>query len=102
MPSCWHSRSIEYSSRSSGSSASPLLAASSFRLATITRNYAHLPNAYRALQLIKESINDDGWLLNTVDPETFSTPSQPGTYSPEGQAFVLLLHAAFRDFTEQY
>ena len=62
----------------------------------------HIPNADRALQVIHDSINEDGWLLNTVDPETFSTPSLPGSYSPEGQAFVLLLHSAWRDFAESF
>ena len=59
----------------------------------------HIPNADRALQVIHDSINEDGWLLNTVDPETFSTPSLPGSYSPEGQAFVVEMYAAWRDWS---
>ncbi|TBU33264.1 Six-hairpin glycosidase-like protein [Dichomitus squalens] len=83
------------------SASTALLGAVSFRLATVNeRGHAHIPNAYRALQVIKASVNEGGWLLNTVDPETFDTPSLPGSYSPEGQAFVLLLHAAWRDFEE--
>ena len=58
----------------------------------------HIPNADRALQVIHDSINEDGWLLNTVDPETFSTPSLPGSYSPEGQAFVIQMYAAWKDW----
>ncbi|KAI1796305.1 Six-hairpin glycosidase-like protein [Ganoderma leucocontextum] len=80
------------------SSSTALLGAVSFRLATITRNSLHIPSAHRALKVIKQSVNEDGWLLNTVDPFTFNTTSLPGQYSPEGQAFVLLLHSAWRDF----
>nr|VWP00542.1 Avirulence protein A [Ganoderma boninense] len=79
-------------------SSTALLGAVSFRLATITGNSVHIPSANRALKVIKQSVNEDGWLLNTVDPETFNTTSLPGQYSPEGQAFVLLLHSAWRDF----
>ena len=84
------------------SSSTALLGAVSFRYAQLTGDYSHLPNAYRALQLVRASVNADGWLLNTVDPMTFNTPSQPGTYSPEGQAFVLLLQAAWRDFESSW
>ncbi len=70
------------------------MAASTFRLASITGIDTHISEATRALQLIRDSIDDQGWLLNTVDPETFSSPSPPGQHSPEGQSFVLLLEAA--------
>ena len=80
------------------SSSTALLAASSYRLAVITGDATHIPAASKAFDLIKASLTDDGWLLNTVDPETFDTPSVAGSYSPEGQAFVLLLQAAWRDF----
>ncbi|KAH9049232.1 Six-hairpin glycosidase-like protein [Lactarius deliciosus] len=76
------------------SSSTALLAASTFRWASITRNNTHIPAATRALRLIRANIDDQGWLLDTVDPETFSTPSLPGAHSPEGQSFVLLLEAA--------
>ncbi|KAH9059334.1 Six-hairpin glycosidase [Lactarius vividus] len=76
------------------SSSTALLAASTFRWASITRNNTHIPAATRALRLIRTNVDDQGWLLDTVDPETFSTPSLPGAHSPEGQSFVLLLEAA--------
>ncbi len=79
-------------------SSTALLGAVSIRYTQLTGDLAHLPNAYRALKLVKASVNADGWLLGTVDPLAFNTPSAPGKYSPEGQAFVLLLHAAWRDF----
>ena len=55
----------------------------------------HDAAALRALDLAFSSIDEDGWLLNTVDPEDWTTPSPDGSYSPEGQSFVLLLAAAW-------
>ncbi|KAH9963396.1 Six-hairpin glycosidase [Lactifluus volemus] len=75
-------------------SSTALLAASTFRYASITGDDTYIPAAIRALELIRCSIDDQGWLGGTVDPETFSSPSPPGQHSPEGQSFVLLLEAA--------
>jgi len=47
-----------------------------------------------AMTLVQNSISETGYLLNTVNPETFSSPAVPPVYSPEGQSFVLLLEAA--------
>ncbi|TCD67698.1 hypothetical protein EIP91_012064 [Steccherinum ochraceum] len=80
------------------SSSTAILAASTYRLAVITNNHTLIPFADRALQLIKNSIDQDGWLLNTVDPLTFNTPSLPGAHSPEGQTFTILLHTAREDY----
>ncbi|KAF5311320.1 hypothetical protein D9611_012546 [Ephemerocybe angulata] len=38
---------------------------------------------------------EDGWLTPTVNPNDYSIQ---GTHSPEGQAFVVMLHAARRDW----
>jgi len=54
--------------------------------------------ANNALTLVNSSIDADGWLENTADPYTFSAASAPGVHSPEGQAFVLLLYSAWRDY----
>ncbi|KAJ2915034.1 hypothetical protein MD484_g5402, partial [Candolleomyces efflorescens] len=70
-----------------------LLAAVTYRLATITHDFKSIPAANRALVLIQDSINANGWLENTVDPIKFHALNPKGTYSPEGQAFVLLLYA---------
>jgi hypothetical protein len=75
-------------------SSTALLAASTFRYAHITGDNTHIPAAINALTLVRSSIDSQGWLQNTVDPESFSTPSGPGEHSPEGQSFVLLLEAA--------
>jgi hypothetical protein len=58
----------------------------------------HIPAAICALQLIRNSVDMDGWLQNTVDPLQFSVPSGPDQHSPEGQSFVLLLEAAVCDW----
>lgn len=79
-------------------SSTALLASSTYRLAALTDNSTHIPAANLALNLIESSVDSDGWLLNTVDPYTFSVPSAPGVHSPEGQAFVLLLQSAWRDY----
>ena len=75
-------------------SSTTLLAASTFRFACITGDTTHIPAAIAALLLVRESVDSQGWLQNTVDPLSFSTPSPPGVHSPEGQSFVLLLQAA--------
>ena len=80
------------------SSSTALLAAVTYRMATFTKDTSMIPFANSALTVINGSIDSDGWVLNTVDPLTFNTPSAPGKHSPEGQAFVVLLHAAWRNY----
>ena len=89
---------IDDSTTFADSSSTALLAAVTYRYAALTGDVSLVPAANRALNLIRLSVDTDGWLHQTVDPETFDTPSLPGQFSPEGQAFVLLLHAAWRDF----
>ncbi len=84
------------------SSSTALLGAVTYRMAALTGDLTHVSSADDAFSVIKASLTDDGWLLNTVDPLTFNTPSVPGSYSPEGQAFVLLLHSAWRDYTAAF
>lgn len=67
-------------------------------MAVITGDSTLIPFADKALVLIKESVDENGWLRNTVNPYTFTTASTPEENSPEGQAFVLLLQAAWRDW----
>ena len=40
----------------------------------------------------------DGWLTPVVDPYDFSDQGQT---SPEGQAFILAMHAAWRDWVQE-
>jgi len=80
------------------SSSTALLAATSFRYSVFTSNSKHDAAAIRAMDLVFNSVNEGGWLLNTVDPETVVSRSQDGTHSPEGQSFVLLLAAAWAGY----
>ncbi|KAG2013357.1 glycosyl hydrolase family 88 [Coprinopsis cinerea AmutBmut pab1-1] len=80
--------------------ATALLAASTYRYALFTGDIEFIPAADRAFRLVGDNINEAGWLENTVNPITFHTRLERGEYSPEGQTFVLLLHAAWRAFTE--
>jgi hypothetical protein len=61
----------------------------------ITGDGKHDAAAIRALDLVSDSLDEDGWLLNTVNPYSYTERSQPGVHSPEGQSFVLLLAAAW-------
>ncbi len=74
------------------------MAAVTYRMAVYTNDTSLIPYADKALQVIVDSIDEDGWLQNTVDPYTFTTATVEGGYSPEGQAFVVLLDAAHRDW----
>ncbi|CAE6450161.1 unnamed protein product [Rhizoctonia solani] len=84
------------------SASTALLAAATYRLAThlhSTGSKVDLSNslaaASRARTLVSRSLDADGWLLNVVDPWNFPIR---GTRSAEGQAFVLSLEAAYRDY----
>ncbi|THV05421.1 Six-hairpin glycosidase [Dendrothele bispora CBS 962.96] len=79
------------------SAGTALLAYVTYRMANYTGNGALIPYANKALRLVEDSIDSEGWLRNTVNPYTFNTPSTLEVPSPEGQAFVLLLHSAWRD-----
>ncbi|KAF8598757.1 Six-hairpin glycosidase [Ceratobasidium sp. AG-I] len=56
---------------------------------------AALSAASKARTLVSRSIDPNGWLVNVVDPWNY--PLQ-GNRSAEGQAFVLSLEAAYRDY----
>ncbi|KAK0242478.1 glycoside hydrolase family 105 protein [Armillaria nabsnona] len=80
------------------SSSTALLAAVTYRMAAYNNDTSLIPNADKAFELIKGNIDDEGWLQGTVDPYTFTTATAVDGYSPEGQAFVILLAAAWRDY----
>ena len=81
------------------SSSTALLAATTFRYSKLANDGKHDTAAMEAFDLVLNSIDQDGWLLNTVDPIIWGSPSQDGSYSPEGQSFVLLLAAAWAAYT---
>ena len=68
-------------------------------MAILTQDTSNVDAADKAFSYIQTQIDSNGWLANTVDPLTFKTPSASGSHSPEGQAFVLLLQAAYRDYS---
>jgi hypothetical protein len=78
--------------------ATALLAATTFRYSLLTNDGKHDAAAMLALSLVWQSIDQNGWLLNTVNPESWTQPTQNGAHSPEGQSFVLLLAAAWAVF----
>ncbi|KAH9906085.1 Six-hairpin glycosidase [Epithele typhae] len=73
-----------------------LLAASSYRYATLTGKFDHIAAASKAFDLIKASLTDDGWLLGTTDPLTFSAPSKAGTFSPKARHSSPVIACALR------
>lgn len=77
-----------------------LLASVTYRMAAFTNDTSQIPAANKALKLIKNSIDADGWLQDTVNPYTFHTPTEQGSHSPESQAFVLLLHSAHKAWND--
>lgn len=77
------------------SSSTALYAATTYRLAVQTGDCSMIPNAEKAFNYTATQIASDGTLQNVVNPESWDVT---GTQSPEGQAFVLLLQAAWRDY----
>jgi hypothetical protein len=71
-------------------------------MAALTNDTTHLASANNALRFVSNNIDSNGWLQNTVDPYTFMSPTNAsaGAVSPEGQAFVILMHAAWRDYVQ--
>jgi hypothetical protein len=68
-------------------------------MAALTNDKTHLASANNALSFVSQNIDANGWLQNTVNPYSFWTPTAANGHSAEGQAFVLLMHAAWRDYT---
>lgn len=76
------------------------MAASVYRIAVLQKQYTHIPNAERARKSLFAAdgshIDSDGWLSPVVNPTDFSSQ---GEHSPEGEAFILLLQSAYRDWS---
>jgi rhamnogalacturonyl hydrolase YesR len=82
------------------SSGTALIAAATFRLASIVRYVdpsvqVNVPAAEKARRYIVSHVDSDGWLQGVVDPLDWF---QVGSKSPEGQAFVLMMYSAYRDW----
>lgn len=78
----------------SDSSATALLAAVTYRMAISTGVPLYIDHANNATTLVFDSIDGDGWLLNTVAQFTLGGH----TSSSSAQTFVLLLQSAYRDY----
>jgi hypothetical protein len=70
-----------------------LMAATTHRLAISKNDGSWLSSANRAIKALKQTVASSGRLQNMVDPMTLHQPP-PHEHTPEGQAYVLLLHAA--------
>lgn len=87
---------IDNSSTFEDTAGSTLLAASAYRLATLNLTTAHVGFANQIHSTVAaRHINSTGYLTGAVDPLNFG---KQGTYSPEGQAFVLLMQAAYKEY----
>ncbi len=95
-----------YSSFNDASSTA-LIASATYRLALLTNIHAHLPDAERSRKGLSASSDSNGslahftndmWLTPVVNPYSFS---HQGSESPEGQAFVVEMQAAWMDWVAQ-
>ncbi|KAG8724095.1 hypothetical protein FRC09_000373 [Ceratobasidium sp. 395] len=83
------------------SASTALLAAATYRLAIRlpkTNLSFAIGAASKARTLVSRSIDSNGWLTNVVDPWNYPLR---GNQSAEGQAFVLSLEAAYRDYLSE-
>ena len=69
-----------------------------YRYARITNDKTHISAADKAFELVKGSLDGNAWLRDAVDPITFNTRLKDDEHTPEGQAFILNLHAAWADY----
>nr|XP_031861582.1 uncharacterized protein CI109_002811 [Kwoniella shandongensis]KAA5528654.1 hypothetical protein CI109_002811 [Kwoniella shandongensis] len=77
------------------SSATALYAATGLRLSTlnITNNYVN--TSLNLLAAVSSRVNSTGFLTQVVNPNDFT---KQGDHSPEGQSFVVLAYAAYKEW----
>lgn len=93
MPNYYDSASGSSFSDASGSA---LLAASAYRLAQLTGDTSFVSKADTVRTAVFAAVDrSTGWLAPVVNPLSFKAQANQ---SPEGEAFVLLLQAAYRDY----
>lgn len=73
------------------------MASTVYRLSVLQNVHTYIPNADRARSSLFDGshIDSDGWLNPVVNPLSFAAS---GSKSPESEAFVLMLHAAWKDW----
>jgi hypothetical protein len=77
---------------------SAILASAALRLANLGLNDDHVSFALQIHSTIgARYINDTGYLINTVNPLDFGQQATTAG-SPEGQAFVVLMESAYREY----
>ncbi|KAL0948050.1 hypothetical protein HGRIS_010674 [Hohenbuehelia grisea] len=78
-----------------------LLASTVYRLSLLWGTHRHLPFAERSRKTLftnsSNHLTSEGWLQPVVNPHSFG---EQGQHSPEGQAFVLALHASYSDWVK--
>jgi len=77
-----------------------LLASVTYRMTMFKKDASLILPANKAFALIEKKIDRNGWLQGAVDPLTFHSPLAAGQHTPEGQAFVLLLQAAWKTLSD--
>ncbi|KAG7097619.1 hypothetical protein E1B28_004952 [Marasmius oreades] len=99
----------DVSASSSGSfhdgSGTALLASTVYRLSLLRGVHRYLPSAENSRKALfasssngsLEHFTSDGWLTPVVNPHAFG---EQGAHSPEGQAFVLEMRAAWKEWVE--
>ncbi|GAA5872702.1 hypothetical protein JCM3774_005034 [Rhodotorula dairenensis] len=93
LPNYYDPASSSYFSDAAGSA---LLAASAYRLAQLTGDTSFVPQADTVRAAVFAAVDSStGWLAPVVNPLSFKARA---SQSPEGEAFVLLLQAAYRDY----
>ncbi|WWC95187.1 hypothetical protein V866_002042 [Kwoniella sp. B9012] len=76
-------------------SGSALMAATGIRLSTLNITDTYVPNSLKLLAAVSSYINSTGYLTQVVNPYDFS---KQGTISPEGQSFVVMAYAAYKEW----
>ncbi|KAF8880203.1 hypothetical protein BD779DRAFT_1549959 [Infundibulicybe gibba] len=88
------------------SASTALLASTVYRFSLVWGDHTHLPIAEKTRKALSATdpnsnngslahFTSDGWLTPVVDPHSYG---QQGSKSAEGQAFVVQMHAAWRDW----
>lgn len=79
-------------------SSTALIAPVTYRMAVFEKDTSLISSASHALKFVQNDVDADGRLQNIVTvkgPIMFHGPVPPAEHSPEGQAFIFLLQAAW-------
>ncbi|WVQ66675.1 uncharacterized protein L199_004863 [Kwoniella botswanensis] len=65
------------------------------RLSTLNITDTYVPDSLKLLAAVSSYVNSTGYLTQVVNPYDFS---KQGTVSPEGQSFVVMAYAAYKEW----